>query len=62
MLIRSNTELAYWGACFTVPLRINCKTFQINAFLLPIGDDIDVILGAPWLIDVGNALWDFTYL
>ena len=27
VLIRSNTELAYWGACFTVLLRINYKTF-----------------------------------
>lgn len=29
------------------------ETFQIDAF------DIDVILGAPWLTDIGNALWNF---
>ena len=55
VLIGSDMELANWGACFTIPLRINCETFQIDAFLLPISDHINVILGAPWMIEVSNA-------
>lgn len=56
VLIGSGIELACQGACFAVPLRIDSKTFQIDAFLLPISDDIDVILGAPWLTDISNAI------
>jgi hypothetical protein len=36
--------------------------FQIDAFLLPIDDDIDVILGTLWLADVSNTLWNFASL
>jgi hypothetical protein len=46
VLIDSGTELAYQGACFTVLLHINGETFQTDVFLLSIGDNIDVILGA----------------
>jgi hypothetical protein len=46
VLIDSGTEPAYQGACFTVLLHINGETFQTDVFLLSIGDNIDVILGA----------------
>lgn len=62
MLIGSGMELSYQGACFTTPLRINGETFPIDAFLLPIGDDIDIILGALWLTDISNTLWNFASL
>jgi hypothetical protein len=56
VLIGSGTELACQGACFIVPLRINGRTFQIDAFLLPIGNNIDIILGPPWMKNVGKAI------
>jgi hypothetical protein len=62
MLVGSGMELAYRGAYFNVPLRIDGETFQIDTFLLSIGDDIDVIVGTPWLADVGNTLEDFASL
>jgi hypothetical protein len=62
VLVGSDTKLACRGASFTIPLRIHTKTFQIDAFLLSIGDDIDVILGAPCLADVENTPWNFTSL
>lgn len=62
VLVGSGTLLACRGACFNVPLRIDSETFQIDTFLLSIGDDIDVILGTPWLADISNVLWNFASL
>jgi hypothetical protein len=62
MLVGSDTKLACQGDSFTIPLRIHTKKFQIDAFLLSIGEYIDVILGAPCLAEVGNTLWNFTSL
>ena len=50
------------GAIFCigdVPLRIDAKTFQIDAFLLDIGNNSDVILKTPWLANIGRVTWDF---
>jgi hypothetical protein len=62
VLIGSGTELACRGACFIVSLCIDGGTFQIDAFLLPIGNNIDIILGPPWMKNMGKAIWDFTSL
>jgi hypothetical protein len=29
-------------------------------FLLEIGNNIDIIMGMPWLADLGQLTWDFT--
>lgn len=42
-----------------MPLCINEESFQVNAFLLNIGNDINVILGTPWLA-LKCFTWDFS--
>ena len=48
------------AASFIVPLRIDANVFYIDTFLLDIGNDIDIILGTPWLASLGCLTWDFT--
>ena len=45
---------------FNIPLRINTEIFSIDAFLLDTGNDIDIVLGTPWLAGLGRVHWDFT--
>lgn len=52
ILIGSGDEIACWGACFNVPLRIDSKMFQIDAIL--------VDLNTPWMADLNNILLNFT--
>ena len=56
ILVGSGNEIACRGACFNVPLRIDFETFQIDALLVDIGVDIAIILGTPWMTDLGNVL------
>lgn len=62
ILVGSGNEVTCHCASFNVPLRIASDIFEINAFLLGIGNDIDVILGAPWLASLGRITWDFSNL
>jgi hypothetical protein len=39
-----------------VPLHINTKTFKIHTFLVDLGIDIDIILGTPWMANIGSIL------
>jgi len=39
-----------------VPLRIGSDVFDVNAYLLDLGHDIDVILGTPWLASLGRVI------
>lgn len=48
------------SASFGIPLHIDTETFYIDAFLLDIGNDIDIILGTPWLASLGRVTWDFS--
>ena len=41
-------------------LRIDADIFYIDAYLLDIGNDIDIILGTPWLAGLGCLTWDFS--
>lgn len=59
ILVGSGNEVSCRRACFNVPLRIASDIFDVNAFLMDIGNDIDVILGAPWLAGLGRITWDF---
>jgi hypothetical protein len=45
---------------FSVPLCIDTDVFYIDAFLLDIENDIDIVLGTPWLAGLGHLTWDFT--
>lgn len=60
MLVGSGTEVSCRATSFSVPLRIDAEIFYIDAFLLNIGNDIDIILGTPWLASLGRLTWDFT--
>jgi hypothetical protein len=59
ILVDSGNNVTCRVASFNVPLR-NDKAFNIDAFLLDIGNDIDVILGTPWLARLGCLTWDLT--
>jgi hypothetical protein len=53
ILVGSGHEVPYRAATFSVPLRVDAEVFDIDAFLLDIGNDIDIILGTPWLASLG---------
>jgi hypothetical protein len=43
-----------------VLLRIDADVFDIDIYLLDIGNDVNIILGTPWLASLGHVTWDFT--
>ena len=53
ILVDSGNEVPCRAAAFGVPL-------HIDAYLLDIGNDVDVILGTPWLAGLGRLTWDFS--
>lgn len=60
ILVSSGNEVSCWATSFNVPLHVDAEVFHIDAFLLNIGNDIDIILGMPWLVSQGRLTWDFT--
>lgn len=60
ILIGNGNEVRCRAASFTVPLRIDGDAFDIDAYLLDIDNDVDVILGMPWLVSPGSITWNFT--
>jgi hypothetical protein len=60
ILVGSGNSVPCRGASFNVPLRIGSDIFDIDTFLLDVGNDIDIILGTPWLATLGRVTWDFT--
>ena len=62
ILVGNKTEINCNSAAYNVPLQINTESFHIDALLVDIGNDIDVILGTPWLADISTRTWNFTSL
>ena len=60
ILLGSGNEVSCRAAAFSVPLCIDTESFQIGTFPFEIGNNIDVILGTPWLADLGCFTWDFS--
>jgi hypothetical protein len=60
ILVGSKDEVPCRGTSFNVPLCIGSDAFDIDVFLLNIGNDIDVVLGTPWLASLGHVTWNFT--
>jgi hypothetical protein len=60
ILVGSGNEVTCQAASFSTLLRVDDEVFTIDAFLLDIGNDIDVVLGTPWLASLGRLTWDFT--
>jgi hypothetical protein len=56
ILIGSSNEIACRGACFNMPLHIDTKTFKTDTFLVDLGVDIDIVLGTPWMANLGSIL------
>jgi hypothetical protein len=56
-LVGSGNEVSCREASFSVPLCIDAETFQSDAFLLDISNDVDTILGTPGLANLDR---DFT--
>jgi hypothetical protein len=61
-IIGSGNEVPCQAVAFVVPLWIDAEVFDINAYLLDIGNDIDIIPGTPWLASLGLLTWDFSTL
>jgi predicted aspartyl protease len=47
ILVGSGTATPCRVMSFIIPLRIDADVFYIDAFLLDIGNDIDIVLGMP---------------
>jgi hypothetical protein len=47
-------------ASFNIQIHNGSNIFNIDAFLLDISNNIDIILGLPWLTILGHVTWDFT--
>jgi hypothetical protein len=60
ILVGSRNEVTCHAASFNVPLRMDSDALNINAYLLNIGNDIDVVLDTPWLASLGHVVFDFT--
>jgi hypothetical protein len=56
ILIGSSNEIACRGACFNMPLHIDTKTFKTDTILVDLGVDIDIVLGTPWMANLGSIL------
>jgi predicted aspartyl protease len=60
ILIGSGKEVSCRAAAFNMPLRIDTDIFYIDAFVLDIGNNVDIILGTPWLAGLRRLTWDFS--
>ena len=54
ILVGSGNEVPSRAVAFSVPLRIDANVFDIDAYLLDIGNDVDIILSTPWLAGLGR--------
>jgi hypothetical protein len=59
ILVGNGNEVPCRAAAFNVSIRIDGAVFDIDAYLLNIGNDVDVILGTPWLAALVHVTWDF---
>jgi predicted aspartyl protease len=60
ILVGSGNKETCRAASFNVPLCIDSDAFDIDAYLLNINYDFDVILGTTWLASLGHVVFDFT--
>jgi hypothetical protein len=60
ILVGSENKVTCCAASFNVPLCIDSDAFDIDAYLLNISYDFDVVLGTPWLASLGHVVFDFT--
>ena len=54
ILVSSRNEVPCHATVFGIQLRINADIFYFNAYPLDISNDIDIILGTPWLAGLGR--------
>jgi hypothetical protein len=59
-VLLGNGGITCQGACRHVPLHIDNEYFQIDALMMDIRSDINIVLGMPWLEAIGRIKWDFT--
>lgn len=62
ILVSNGTKITCRSASYSVPLRIDTETFHIDALLVDISNNIDVILSMPWMADIGSITWNFASL
>jgi hypothetical protein len=59
VLVGNGTEINNTSVSFNVPVSINTEEFHSDALLLDMGNDVDIILGTPWLANMGIIAWNF---
>jgi hypothetical protein len=59
ILVGSGNAVTCRNASFNVPLRMGSDAFDIDVFLLNIGNNINIVLGTPWLVSLSHVTWDF---
>jgi hypothetical protein len=62
MLVGSGNDIAHPRAYLNISLHINTKMFQLNVLLMDLGVNVDFILCMPWLVVLGNIMWNFVTL
>ena len=60
ILVGSGNEVPCCTAAFSVPLGIDADVFDIDTYLLDIGNNVDIILDTAWLVGLGCLTWDFS--
>ena len=60
ILVGNWKEVPCHSASFNIPIHISNDIFHIDVLLLDISNNIDIILGLPWLTILGHVTWDFT--
>jgi predicted aspartyl protease len=53
ILVGNGNEVPCRAAAFSIPLHIDADVFDIDAYLLDISNDADIILGTPWFASLG---------
>jgi hypothetical protein len=55
ILVGSGNKVLRHTASFNIPGCINSDVFVIDAYLLDIGNDVDIVLGMPWLASLARV-------
>jgi hypothetical protein len=59
VLVGNGIEINNTSTSFNVPVSINTEEFHSDALLLDMGNAVDIILGTPWLANMGIIAWNF---
>ncbi|GJN07516.1 hypothetical protein PR202_ga25353 [Eleusine coracana subsp. coracana] len=58
--VANDTCMESNGICRNIRLFIGSDIFALSSYVARIPDNVDVILGAPWLESLGDIMWNFS--